>query len=358
MRPRPRPFTRRRSARFAALVMTTFVVAAFIPASSTAAATVVAPQRKVSAWLPWWDQARAYKSFLDNAELYYSVSPFWYELSPTRGIRRYPNAEDAKILEGLRASGAKVTPTITNDFDAQRVRSMLSTEHTRSTHVQALVSLVRDKRYDGLDVDYESLAANDRDRFSRFVAQLATALHSAGKTLSVAVHPKSSEPGSWGGPQAQDYRAIGSAADRVRIMAYDYSWSTSAPGPIAPLDWVKTVAQFAASTIPPSKIELGVPLYGYDWTSNGGEGVTYDSAAALMRTHNATRQWNSTFAEASFRYDVDGTTHTVWYADAESIAAKLPLLDQYGLAGVALWRLGGEDPAVWSALRSSPAIAD
>ncbi len=331
---------------FAALVVLVPLLGAVTPAHAAAA------PRRVTAWLPYWDQARGYQSFLAHADLYSVLSPFWYSMTPTGSVQGYPGAADKSIVAGARANGVRVLPTITNDFDPVRVRTMLSTKIRQSRHVSALVNLVKSNGYDGLDVDYENLYAGDRSRYSSFLSKLATSLHSAGKTLSVAVHPKTSEPGSWSGPQAQDYKAIGAVADTVRVMAYDYSWSTSAAGPVAPLTWVDEVARFAASQIAPSKIELGMPLYGYDWVGTVGTGVTYDEAIARRTAYSATSQWSSTAQSSWFSYVADGVAHTVWYADASSVAAALPIVDRYGLAGAAFWRLGGEDAATWAAVRS------
>jgi spore germination protein len=331
--------------RIAALVGVLATVALMLPdAGGTAEA---APQRKIAAWLPYWDQARGYQSFVDNAHLYAELSPFWYEMASATSIVPYPNAENPEIISGVKARGVRIIPTITNNFDAARVTTMLSTVVNRTAHVTALVNLVTAKGYDGIDVDYENMAATDRDRYTAFIGQLATALHAGGKTLTVAVHPKTSEPGTWSGPQAHDYAGLGRSVDRLRVMAYDYHWSTSGPGPVAPLGWVNDVARFAASQVPPQKVQLGMALYGYDWVGTAGEGVTYDVITARMRQHGATRQWSVNDAAPSFTYTANRKQHTVWYEDAQSIAAKLPIVDRLGLAGAVFWRLGGEDPNVW-----------
>jgi spore germination protein YaaH len=329
---------------------TAVMVAALVMVSASGQAEA-ATARKVSAWLPYWD-TRGYQTFLDNADLYADLSPFWYELSAGGVITPYPGAENATIVTGAKAKGVAVIPTISNNFDPVRVRTMLSAATNRAAHVTALTNLVVNKGYDGIDVDYESLYAGDRSLYSTFVSELAAALHARGKKLTVAVHPKTSEPGTWDGPQAQDYAAIGQAADKVRIMAYDHHWSTSAPGAVAPLTWVDQVAAFATTRIAPAKVQLGVPLYGYDWVGSAGEGQTFDVLNSRRTTYGATRQWSTADSAPWFRYTASGVTHEVWYEDAQSVGPKLGVADKYGLAGVVFWRLGGEDPAIWSTARA------
>jgi spore germination protein YaaH len=301
--------------------------------------------------LPYWD-TRGFQSFLDNADLYADLSPVWYELSTTGTITPYAGAADATVINGAKSKGVSVIPMISNAFDGARVHAMLATTSTRAAHVSSIVNLVTGNGYDGFDIDYENLQASDRDLFSAFVSALATSLHAQGKKLTVAVHPKTSEPGSWDGPQAQNYAAIGQAADKVRVMAYDYHWDSSPAGAVAPLSWVDQVAQFSASQIAPAKVQLGIPLYGYDWIGSTGTGQMWAELEQTRIAHNATRQWSSADSAPWFSYSANGASHVAWYEDAQSIDAKLAIVDKYGLGGAIFWRIGGEDPGVWTKARA------
>lgn len=305
----------------------------------------------VSGWLPYFDQAAGYQSFVNNADLFSELSPFWYEFSST-GISAYPNAADPSVVAGAQSSGALVIPTINNAFDPAPVHAMLSDSVARKAHEKALVKLVTANDYDGIGIDYENLYATDRDDLTAFVQQLASALHDQGKRLGVALTAKTSGPGTWNGPQAEDYAAIGAAADRVQVMAYDYSYDGSIAGPIAPLSWVDAVASYTANQIAPSKVELGMPLYGYDWVGTSATSLTYAQVVSLISATGAVANWSSTDGEHWFTYTVSGVAHTVWYSDGASVEAALPIVSKYGLAGVALWRLGGEDAGVWKQFRA------
>src|SRR4051794_16391185 len=165
--------------------------------------------RKVSAWIPYWDQTHALSSFLANADLYDEALPFWYEMHSPMSITPYWQAEDPTVIAAIRAAGVRLLPTISNAFDGTRVTNMVRTRARRSAHVKALVNLVTTKGYDGLDVDYENMLATDRTHFTSFIVQLAKALHAKGKVLDVAVASKTAEPGDWGGARSEDYAAIG-----------------------------------------------------------------------------------------------------------------------------------------------------
>jgi spore germination protein len=163
------------------------------------------------------------------------------------------------------------------------------------------------------------------------------------------VHPKVSNAGYDERNMAQDFRAIGAAADEVRVMTYDYSWDTSPPGPVAPARWVERVIAWTVTQIPPEKVVLGIDLLGYNWS--GGRGVTigHQRAQSLAEAHGATIR-RSADGSPSFTYrDSSGERHEVWWEDARSVRNKLGLVAEYGLGGVFFWRLGGEDSNVWPA---------
>jgi spore germination protein YaaH len=135
-------------------------------------------------------------------------------------------------------------------------------------------------------------------------------------------------------------------------MTYDYHWSTSEAGPIAPLDWVDQVLHYAATAVPRAKTYMGVHFYGYDWVGSTAEGLEWQKVVQrLERTGAEVRRDEK--GEAWFTYD-DGR-HTVYFTDAIALAERLDTILQRhpGIAGLAIWRLGGEDPANWAAIREN-----
>jgi len=321
---------------------------------------------RVAAWLPTsWDAARARASWEANHAYIHELSPVWYQLarSGDGSIHTYEGARDAALVDEAHAQATLVIPLVNNayddaGFDPAPVSAVIHDPTRRATHIAALVNETLAYNYDGIEIDYESLnGAADREAFSLFIEELAVALHVQGKLLAIAVHPKTGEPGTWAGPQAQDWARLGAAVDRFRIMTYDYHWSGSSPGPIAPLWWMEDVLDFAISIVPPNKVYVGLNLYGHDWGGSTSSSVTWETAQRLAAEHHATPQWQTSsgwrnaVAEPWFTYtDAAGQRHEVWYADGASIKARLGLVNRYGLGGVALWRLGGEDPACWQAI--------
>ena len=334
-----------------------FAVCALL-AGSPARAVVA---KRVSGNLVFWDQARGFDSIVANADVFSEISPFWYRVLADGRIVPYTTAAgasyvDPAILGFLQSRGILVIPTVANIidgvWDGALVSKVIADPQLRASNLNALVNLAVTGGYDGIDLDYENLRASDRAAFTSFVQQLASTLHAQGKLLSVNVYAKTSEPGTWDGPQAQDWWAIGQVADQVRIMTYEYSWSTSPPGPIAPVTWVNDVIAYATSQIQPAKILQGIPYYGYDWVGQRGTDLVWTQARDLASHFGAPVTWDHASASPWFEYVSGSARHTVWFENGSSVGAKLDVTRTHDLGGITVWRLGGEDPANWSAVRA------
>lgn len=230
------------------------------------------------------------------------------------------------------------------------------------------MELVIENEYDGIDIDYENLPITDTEGFSAFIRELGTALHDHGKLLSVALHPKTTTEAKWSGPGAQDWVVMAQYADELKIMVYDFHWNSYHAGPIAPLDWLRDVLEYAA-TIPEAKgkIIIGLPLYGYDWGPEGiAKTLTYNDTIKLMTERNvysASREHvddSEDFCrfypdnnEPHFQYQLKGATHTVYFQDGQAIEKRVAIVKEYPelVKGIAFWRLGGENPEMWAAVR-------
>ena len=211
---------------------------------------------------------------------------------------------------------------------AARSRSaILATQESRAAHVETLVQLVLDKGYDGLDLDWELVRVADRDRFSAFVEDLAAALHEEHRLISIAVFAKESEPGTWPTQKAEDYARLGAAVDEFKVMTYSYSGGWSDPGPQTPLDWAGRALAFAASQVPPREGPHGRALLRLRLARRGDH---RDALARRRRQARGARRKAASRHEASqeatFTYEEEGVTHTVFFQDRKAIAAKLDLL--------------------------------
>ena len=365
----------------------------------------------VSGWMPYWRTSPAspqgVASAVAVADISSDVSPFWY--SAVKGgpngvtVRFNPGftnaaANAAWSMQQLRAAGLTVLPAIADGSGKGTMAAVLSDPVKRAGHIADIVALVMGQGYDGIDLDYEVFAFSDgraswdatRPNWVAFVNELAAALHAQGKLLSVTIPPPCNTKPQCGGTNGYyvyDIAAIGQSADIIRIMTYDFS--VSRHGPIAPLPWVTTIMTYAASVVPPAKLQVGIPTYGRVWTKrtpNGkyqltGEcptsGAVYTS---LTRTTSITSAqmpgqlqlagadlaqvtYDPVIGESTIEYDRSvtwddgGTQRTctarrvAYWVGVDGAVARMQLVGQLGLRGGAFWTIGGEDPATWPAVR-------
>ncbi len=319
------------------------------------AAPVPAPRPVVMGALPYWDQEDALASLERHPGVATVASPWIYRVAGDGSVQLQESlnaAAEQALLDRTRRTGVQLIPTVANTtaglWDESTVAAVLADPALRSAHVRALVGLIRTHGFDGIQIDYENLHGDDRAGFSAFVTELGQAVHAIGSLLFVTVHVKEDDVGYDQRNAAQDYAVIGAAADRVCLMAYDWHWETSPAGPIAPYDWVRRVVDYAVTQIPAEKLVLGVALFGYDWVGTKATNLTWSQITALAGRNRADEYWDIGSQSPHFSYvDGDGVSHEVWYENDRSIESKLDLARVERLAGVALWRLGGEDPGIW-----------
>ncbi len=338
------------------------------------------PDIPIAAWVPYWRIDEATASLRGNSRMLTSVSPFWFEVNDASGVNQvvintHANPDKTTAFIDLaRQRHLRVIPSIVDQTAAGTMAATLADPAARAAHIGALLHFAEANRVDGLDIDYERFAFSDgrgtwattRPLFSAFIAELATRLHAEGRLLTVAVptiegNGGDSDPGYW----VYDYRELAKHADQVRIMAYDKSFDK--PGPVAPMPWVADALRAAKRVSgAPSKLALGIPLYGYSWvtsttgpcpdgTSTGRVAITQRGLADLAERRNATPEVDEDVGEASFTYTAgfpDGTptchqTREVHIVTAAGARARIDLARTSRLGGVCLWALGFDGPELW-----------
>jgi len=252
------------------------------------------------------------------------------------------------------ATVTNISPT-TGDFDGTYTSLVLNNRTTRSDLEKNLINIAVQDGYAGIDLDLENLNPTDQAIFTQFLSELAIQLHAANKHLSVTV-PAETGPTSEPWEGAYNYAAIGNIADIVTVMAYDFSWQASTPGPIAPLYWDEQILKYATLVMPTSKILLGLAAYGYDWNTTTvglATGFSLNKIDSMITQYHVIPSWDSTDSAPYFTYtDAGGNSHTVYYENQASIEPKLNLASQFGVAGVAIWHAGSENQAFLNAVQA------
>ncbi len=280
---------------------------------------------------------RSFAEFEENADLISDVALRWFETNANGDLFYEYQDNYNQILQFARSKGIKTHASVVF-MDKEGMHTLLADPQNRQRLVENLAAQVTQNAYDGVNIDFEFLGKDDRDNFTLFLRELKNRL-GANKELSVAVFA-CTKPESW--LAGYDYAAIGEIADRVVIMAYDYSYKGSAPGPVAPLWWVEGVVNYTQTIIPAEKLLLGFPTYGYDW----GNGLTTTTVTApnlqnLKSKYTLSEYFDNASMSPYYRYvDNNGVAHQIWLENETSLNAKLDIALNNQLAGVSFWRIG------------------
>lgn len=281
------------------------------------------------------------------------VSPFWFYID---GQGQIEDKDQADVTHLIKSRGVKVLPTFRNQANYADFHGVLADPGLRQRAIGNILKLVDAHEYDGVNIDFEALDGSDRSNLNRFMADLASALRAKGKLVTQAVSARDKDLDTgWAG--AFDYASLAASNDFILLMAYGYRTANSTvPGPTAPIAWVNSTVAYAVSQIPAKKLLLGVAWYGYDWNLTAGppaRAMLFSDTMSAASRFGATPEYDEPSQTAVLKYTQNGQQHQVWYEDQRSVAAKMKLVEKYGLAGVGGWRLGQEDPAVWDQWKSN-----
>lgn len=249
-------------------------------------------------------------------------------------------------------------------FDSQLASTVFNDPQASERLIQNILNNIRAKDLGGIDFDFEFLFAKDKEAYANFVNRTRERLTPEGYVVAVALAPKTyaDQPGLL--YEGHDYALMGKAANLTLLMTYEWGYIFGPPMAVAPLNQVRKVLDFGVTQIDPSKILMGIPNYGYDWTLPYVEGESMaekiSNTEAVLRAERvgAVIQYDEVAQSPHYNYfDNQGREHEVWFENEASIRAKLNLVAEYGLAGVSYWNLMDFFPANWEVLYSLYTVA-
>lgn len=272
-----------------------------------------------------------------------------------------PAADDQWIIE--EALSFQTIPTLTltplgadGRFNNQLITKLLSDEAAKKNIIRNLIRVILQKRYRGLNLDFEYILPEDRVAYAAFVKQVTDTLNLFEVHVSVALAPKYSDQQSGVLYEGMDYALLGAAANSVFLMTYEWGYTYGEPMAVAPVNQVRRVAEYALTRIPAEKIVLGVPNYGYDWPLPFQAGTTRAKtlgnieAVSLAGQYGAEIQFDEQAQSPWFRYWQYGIQHEVWFQDVRSYRATFELAKELGLRGVGYWTIMQLFRANWTLL--------
>lgn len=287
------------------------------------------------------------------------VSPTWFYLADDEGT--VGNKASHAYVNWAHEHGYQVWGLFSNDFDPDRTRAVLSDYDKRVKVIRQLLLYAETYNLQGINIDFENVYLEDKEKMTQFVRELTPYLHEQGLVVSIDVTIRGGSP-MWS--LFLDRKALGETVDYMAVMTYDQHWASSpVAGSVAELGWTeKGIADIIREDdVPPSKLLLGVPFYTYIWTEEEVDGKTRvrSRAVGISFQNNliAEKGLEPVYDEAAgqdyVEYVEDGVRHRIWLENEKSMRARMEIVNKYGLAGVASWRRGLETPEIWDVMKET-----
>jgi spore germination protein YaaH len=294
-------------------------------------------------------------SFKQNYQKLDTVSLGWYNLDFDNEISldsSVSNEIEADTIAFAKQNAKKIIFGISDHGEAEKADDILEDWDDQQDHISNVISIIDEKGYDGVIIDYEDMRNEQEEDFTKYMRKLSEEIRSKGKTLGISIPVETQGKVSHGINIAN----VSKVVDSMHMNVYEEHGQDSAPGPIASIEWTNTVIKnIIDQGAKPNKIVLGTAHSGHDWIVKPEEEFFKDMATnetlELLQRTKGQLQWDEEKQANYFGYkDEDDRKHIVWLEDARSFKAKIDLAKAYQLQGIFIWFLGGEDPKVWEVL--------
>ena len=295
-----------------------------------------------------------------------TIAPTWFSIADTQG--NISSIASSSYVNYAHQSNLDVWATF-RDFDGgissfEETYEVLSYTSRRERLVNQVIAQALQSGIDGINLDFELVSLECGEHYIQFVRELSVKCRQNGLVLSIDNYV----PQSYN--EHYDLKEQGIVADYVIIMGYDeHTAGSYTAGSVASYNYVKQGIEDALKKVPNQKLVAAVPFYTRLWfetpkteeelaEQEGTEAANYATnvsstakpmkeAYSIVENAGAVLQWDDTAKQNYAQWDADGGTYKIWLEDNASLEEKLKLIKSEKLAGVAEWKLGQENSAVW-----------
>lgn len=289
------------------------------------------------------------------------VSPAFFYLNSNGELEVNIGKSGQAYIDWAHSNGYKVWPMVQNAGNGMmNVTSKLLNDYdNRQKFINEIVDNCVKYKLDGVNMDFENMKLDDKDMYSRLIIELTPRLKDMGLVTSVDV---TAPDGSENWSLCFDRNVIGNVADYIVFMAYDeYGTSSDKAGTTAGYDWVNLSLNKFLTTeeIESDKIILAIPLYTRLWTVDSSGKLAKQPTVVTLKNMDKNipggveKQWDDTLKQYYIEYQDGQYTKKMWIEDEKSLKAKLSLIKNNNLAGVASWEKGMENDNFWTFLKEN-----
>ena len=308
---------------------------------ATAAATAVSKPLYVGFYVPW-DVSSTASLQRHIGDLDW-LAPLWVTVTgPNHQFNVLPDRDGRAVINTSRHRPL-ILPVVQNFangvVDQAGVQVMLADPKLRKHFLDQLEPFLASNFASGAVFDFEQLDRPGQAHYLELLREARQRFTKHGWLITVALPVD----------QNWDLGRFAAIADKVFIMAYDEHSNDGPAGPIASQQWWLGSVAAALRQIPRDKAIVTIGNYAYDWHDGTGDPEDVEEAWVDAADSETRPIFDRVAGNSTFAYDdEDGHSHIVWLLDAASAFNELTILNRAGFRNFGLWRLGSEDPDLWS----------
>ncbi len=318
-----------------------------------------------------YSKGSSYTSY--NFSLLWGVAYFSYIVNAETGS--YDNIHQWKttaLIDSAKVNNCKVFLTVSN-FGSKRNAIFLKNPKAQETLADSLSVLLKLREADGINLDFEGVAKENRKEFSNFIVRLSKKLRTQNPNymVSLALYAVDRH-------KVFDIKTIDSSIDFYTLMAYDYYGSFSNyAGPVSPLKssnkWGEYSVEYSVNYylnegILADKLIVGLPYYGDKWATENKlipskvrkflSSDSYTKIKKQFKTEITNQQYTLNFDTISatryISYKNKQEYEQLWFDDSLSLSKKYDWVKKKKLSGVGIWALGYDhgNSELWELLAS------
>lgn len=292
---------------------------------------------------------QAMENLVSNTKGVNVIAPTWFMLTDNQG--NYESIADKNYVDRAHSMGLQVWAVLDNFNKGENVQSEILFAST-AARKKLIASLMQDAKtygFDGINLDVEGIKASAGPHYVQFIRELSIDCRKEGLVLSIDSYVPASYSAFY------NWAEQGRVADYVVMMGYDEHYAGGEAGSVASIGYERQGIEDLLKQVPKEKLISAIPFYTRIWKEDAS-GTTSQSlgiadAKAWVEDNQVELYWQDDLGQYYGETQKDGVNYEIWMEEERSLALKMQLIRDNGLAGVACWRLGLEPADIWDTVK-------
>lgn len=276
------------------------------------------------------------------------ISPTWFSIVSNDGEISSLASED--YVTNAHAQGLEVWALVDNFNESVDTKKVLASSASREKLSNQLIAAAVQYNLEGINIDFEAIPEDAGDGYIQFIREISVKCRKNGIVLSV------DNPVPMPYNVHYNRKEQGIVADYVIVMGYDEHYVGSEVGTVASLSFERNGIEETLKEVPAQKIISGVPFYSRLWNTDASGNITSEAmgmnrSEQWLTDNGVTANWSEETSQDYAELEAeDGSKYQIWIENEKSLEEKAKLVKEYGLGGIAAWKLGFERSSVWDVL--------